>query len=100
MTQYIVTNPETRASIRVEGASKDHARLLAALTNADAFTESNGVWMHTEEITDAAARFREALALTLDVKNDRVQELLDLFQEALDETRESALDDAARYPYN
>lgn len=43
----------------------------------------------------AAARFREVLAERLD-GDPALSDILDLFQEALDEQRESALDDCAR----
>ncbi len=99
MTQYIVTNSKTGDTVTVEAQSRDHARLIARLTNAEAFTDGkDGVWLHTEEVRDAAARFRQTLAVQ-DLMSDRIEELLDLFQEALDEATERSARDAA-YPYN
>lgn len=95
MTQYIVTNSKSGHQTTVNATSRDHARVVANYVNPEHFTDGkDGVWLHTEEVRDAAARFRETLAERLD-GDPALSDILDLFQEALDEQRENALDDCA-----
>lgn len=99
MTQYIVTNSKTGQQTTVNATSRDHARLVAHYINPEHFTDGkDGVWLHTAEVRDAAARFRQVLAERLD-GDPALSDILDLFQEALDEHRENALDDCAHSHY-